>query len=937
MANTLLTQPPVRSPVTQPNGSITPVWVQWFNSLYGQVGPSVTNNIANSYFPSVRDYGAKGDGVTDDSAAFAAAFSAFNAVFVPQGTFYISRPIDLQSNQMLFGSGNGSIIQTNANNSYDAVRIQGRDNIVANLKIQNGNAGIRLYGFTTECTQNNIVEVQIYDCNYGLLLDGYTNTTKPCYWNNFDNILIGRPKIHGVWLTKTGAGDSPNANHFTKVRVYSKSAHTTGSGYYIEYGAFNNTITDADVDLATTAHSCIRLGAHSTKTILINPYTETKGSVINIQLDAGSIDTAIYNLLSASAGSAIRDQSGGQYTTFNSGFPFKNRLGKTNITALTLNTLLYNTKFITGNTSYTIDLTVPYYLISASIGQVSVVLPNANNASGNVVIVTKSDASDNALIISEDGGGPGPAGRNWILSNRYDYIKVVSNGAAWYVESTNLFPIGTFFYSAGGTFNPDLSRSLYLVSAFTGTTSVVLPNAGTETAIGRPVTIKKTDTSTNTIIITESGGSGPDGGSVTLTSQYNTVTVVSNGAQYYILNQMPFTGTFGNINVTSSTIPANGIYRPASNALGFASNTTYAGEIDAAQRWLFGYTASITTNTLQPKLQVVGTDSDTANIGVYRYSNNATQPRFTFSKSRGTAPNTQTAVSSGDILGSIDATGSNGTTFNQSSQIIFEADAAFSGVNSSGRMRLLTATSAGTLTESLKIDSAQLITATNITFTSTVIPPNGFYLPAANQLGIATNTTSALQIDSSQRMLFGTTTSITTNTLSPRIQAAGIDSNTANIGIYRYSNNATQPRISFSKSLGATVGTNTAVTSGTGLGSIDFSGSNGTTFNQGVQIIGEAEVTFATTNSASRLRLLTATTAGTLTEGLRVDSKQNVSVGTAALATTATDGFLYIPTCAGAPTGVPTTKTGLAPMVFDTTNSKFWIYTGGAWKGIILI
>jgi hypothetical protein len=53
-------------------------------------------------------------------------------------------------------------------------------------------------------------------------------------------------------------------------------------------------------------------------------------------------------------------------------------------------------------------------------------------------------------------------------------------------------------------------------------------------------------------------------------------------------------------------------------------------------------------------------------------------------------------------------------------------------------------------------------------------------------------------------------------------------------------------------------------------------------------------------------------------------------VGTAALATTATSGFLHIPTCAGAPTGVPAGFTGTVPIVFDTTNNKLYVYDG-AW------
>lgn len=65
-----------------------------------------------------------------------------------------------------------------------------------------------------------------------------------------------------------------------------------------------------------------------------------------------------------------------------------------------------------------------------------------------------------------------------------------------------------------------------------------------------------------------------------------------------------------------------------------------------------------------------------------------------------------------------------------------------------------------------------------------------------------------------------------------------------------------------------------------------------------------------------------------------VSSLGNVAVGSAALATTATDGFFYIPTCAGTPTGVPTTVSGV-PMIYDTSANKFWIYNG-SWRGVVL-
>jgi hypothetical protein len=61
------------------------------------------------------------------------------------------------------------------------------------------------------------------------------------------------------------------------------------------------------------------------------------------------------------------------------------------------------------------------------------------------------------------------------------------------------------------------------------------------------------------------------------------------------------------------------------------------------------------------------------------------------------------------------------------------------------------------------------------------------------------------------------------------------------------------------------------------------------------------------------------------------DEKGNVVVNNAAIATNATDGFLYVPSCAGTPTGVPTTKTGMVPIVVDSTNNKLYFYVG-SWR-----
>lgn len=99
---------------------------------------------------------------------------------------------------------------------------------------------------------------------------------------------------------------------------------------------------------------------------------------------------------------------------------------------------------------------------------------------------------------------------------------------------------------------------------------------------------------------------------------------------------------------------------------------------------------------------------------------------------------------------------------------------------------------------------------------------------------------------------------------------------------------------------------------------------------------GRATITIATvaggSSSSSYIAFTTNNYGVDRNERMRIDSAGNVRIGTAALATTATDGFLYVPTCAGTPTGTPTAITGLAPIVVNTTNNKLYFYSGGAWR-----
>lgn len=62
------------------------------------------------------------------------------------------------------------------------------------------------------------------------------------------------------------------------------------------------------------------------------------------------------------------------------------------------------------------------------------------------------------------------------------------------------------------------------------------------------------------------------------------------------------------------------------------------------------------------------------------------------------------------------------------------------------------------------------------------------------------------------------------------------------------------------------------------------------------------------------------------------DVAGNLYTGLGNLSVSSVDGFTYLPTAPGQPTGIPSANVGRAPTVWDTTNNRLWIYSGGTWN-----
>ena len=487
---------------------------------------------------SIRDFGAVGDGITDDTLAFGKALSAHNFIYIPEGTYRITNTINIISNKRLMGAGANSIIKADSN-LFDAIHIGGEYNTLSNFQIEGGDIGLKFIGLIAPCIQNIIENLVIKYAETGIILDGGTDTNKPCYWNAIKNCLVLSPSDTGIHLTKSGAGDTPNANIFDGVRVYSQGSTISNHGIYVDYGSFYNRFVNCEVNVDGTAQSCFTIGGNANQTVIDNLYTESFNTVPNLVLKSGSQNTWIQNLLAMSNGAAVLDESGGAYQSINAGFPNPNQFKRMQVSDFTSSLTRADTFYIdaSADANFSLDTQVSIHLIAATNGKITIDLPLASTIVAATFTFKKTDFTGNEVVISEPNGLGIDRKSEIILGGPYDYVTILSNGAEWFITSSNRMAGNTKFFDTNGQLDIDMSVDTYLISSFGGTVTCRLPPANAAKAIGRTITIKKTDGSSNTVFVSEQGGNGPDQYTQPLNAQYNAITVTSNGGQWYIVSK----------------------------------------------------------------------------------------------------------------------------------------------------------------------------------------------------------------------------------------------------------------------------------------------------------------------------------------------------------------------------------------------------------------
>jgi parallel beta-helix repeat protein len=116
-------------------GTVDASNVSYNEGSLGAVNTSVQTKLQESV--SVKDFGAVGDGVADDTAAIQAALNSGASVFLPSGTYNISSALTIPTNgQEFIGQGKGkSIIKQTATNK-NGIIITGNNVYVGHLQVR---------------------------------------------------------------------------------------------------------------------------------------------------------------------------------------------------------------------------------------------------------------------------------------------------------------------------------------------------------------------------------------------------------------------------------------------------------------------------------------------------------------------------------------------------------------------------------------------------------------------------------------------------------------------------------------------------------------------------------------------------------------------------------------------------------------------------------
>ena len=221
-------------------------------------------------FVNVKDFGAKGDGITDDTEALKNAIENNNFIFIPAGIYITKEQIYINTNKYIIGVGNSwnPTINRDSCITYDGAYTENESIFVLSTEevgIEPGNAVSNVYIYNIVLDGNSKIDFGLYAARITNDIDikniTAINTLKhgvwiaKCWYASFVNIIAKNNQGCGITIGRNTFGwvdHYVNSVYFANLRAHSNGLDQTYSqstkkdwGYGV--GIFSNVNLKIDV------------------------------------------------------------------------------------------------------------------------------------------------------------------------------------------------------------------------------------------------------------------------------------------------------------------------------------------------------------------------------------------------------------------------------------------------------------------------------------------------------------------------------------------------------------------------------------------------------------------------------------------------------------------------------------------------------------------
>ena len=283
---------------------------------------------------NVRDYGAKGDGLTDDTAAFTAALATGSPVYVPIGRYKIGGTLALSANGVLSGAGPDSVLYKPETGGYDNILVPRSGSTVQDLAFAGDPSptgkirGVAVAGGATGVTLQRLTFTGL---SFGVKIDGpnanlnlnhltgrdcrttlYAQNTVDSVFDTLDFIGYGTNQLdHCIYLS--GGLQRDTFRNLTLAR---------GGGYGLQlYGGTSSGLTFENLAIDATQGRWALVVGTGFSNVTFRNSTLKMGLTTSGLVQLGAAQNVLFDGFTAQGGNALVSKDSGTYA---SGITFAN-------------------------------------------------------------------------------------------------------------------------------------------------------------------------------------------------------------------------------------------------------------------------------------------------------------------------------------------------------------------------------------------------------------------------------------------------------------------------------------------------------------------------------------------------------------------------------------------------------------------------------------